>query len=80
MASEIAADRIRSLIARAAESPEAATEFISQHAGAVADLLDQSLEILRSIETLIQKGDAEGMLKTLEAMQREAVAINTQAQ
>lgn len=71
---------LRDIAAPAADAPEEATAFISQHAGVVADLLAEAITLFESVERAIGSGDETVLFALLTEMQAEAVAINTPRQ
>lgn len=71
---------LRDIAAPAGVAPEEVTAYISQHAGVVAGLLDDAQDVLVRLLQVIEAADSQTLLLLLDAMQAEAVAINTRRQ
>lgn len=76
IARNFSAGGLRDIASPAAESPEDTAAYVSQHAARVADLLGESRRILTPLRDAIDAGDEAALLSLLDAMQRDAVAIN----
>lgn len=71
---------MRDIAAPAAESPEAATQQISDHATAMADLLDAIIPRFVELETLVGAEDEPALFASVSQMVRDAETLNAPRQ
>ncbi len=79
IARNFSAGGLRDIASPAAESPEDTAAYVSQHPTQVAELLRQSQSVFSPLRAAIEASDEAALMRLLDAMQSEAIAINQSA-